>query len=87
MSSNEKTKSCGCQNRFGIPHFRVGEFTTQFRTILVGIGMLTGGTIWILTHGQMACRSPLLVALNISFWVFLLGKVCRVKFKGEKRSP
>ena len=29
------------------------EFTTQFRTYFSGwIGMFTGGTIWILTHGH-----------------------------------
>ena len=34
-----KTKhGCGCQNRFGIPFGLVGEFTTHFRTYLVGIG-------------------------------------------------
>ena len=70
----------GGQNRFGMPFWWVGEFTTHFRTyfsgdwdvhwghgiltqfwgapprlvFLVGIGMFTGGTIWILTHGQMA---------------------------------
>ena len=27
--------------------------------ILVGIGMFTGGTIWIWTHGQIALSSPL----------------------------
>ena len=34
-------------------HFGVGEFTTDFRTILVRIGMFTGGTFWILTHGHI----------------------------------
>ena len=34
---------CGGQYRFGL----VGD------CILVGIGMFSGGTIWILTHGQM----------------------------------
>ena len=29
----------GCQNRFGIPFWGIGEFTTHFRfPILVGIG-------------------------------------------------
>ena len=32
----------------------VGEFTTHFRTWFSGwIGMFTGGTIWILTHGKV----------------------------------
>ena len=30
---------------------------THFRTHLVGIGMFTGGTIWILTHGHMGASS------------------------------
>ena len=35
-------------------HFGVGEFTTHFRTYFSGwIGMFTGGTIWVLTHGHM----------------------------------
>ena len=33
--------------------FGVGEFTTHFRTDFSGwIGMFTGGTSWILTHGH-----------------------------------
>ena len=37
----------GCQNRFGIPFWSVGEFTTRFRTYFSGwIGKFTGGTIW-----------------------------------------
>ena len=44
---------CGCQSRFGIPLWLVGEFT-HVRTYSSGwIGMFTGGTIWILTHSQM----------------------------------
>ena len=39
----------------------VGEFTTHFRTYLSGwIGMVTGGTIWILTHGHMGGSSSFL---------------------------
>ena len=39
-------------------HFQVGEFTTHFRTYFAGwIGMFTGGTIWILTHGQLILSS------------------------------
>ena len=35
---------CGCQNRFGMPFWLVGEFTTHFRLpIFVGIGMFIGG--------------------------------------------
>ena len=33
--------------------FGVGEFTTHFGLFLVGIGMFTGGTIWMLTHGHL----------------------------------
>ena len=41
-------------------HLGVGEFTTHFRTYLSGwIGMFTGGTIWILTHGHMAAMGVL----------------------------
>ena len=37
----------------GIPFWLVGALTAHFRTYLSGwIGMFTGGTIWILTHGQ-----------------------------------
>ena len=36
----------------------VGEFTTHFRTYFSGwIGMFTGGTIWILTHGHLALEA------------------------------
>ena len=36
----------------GIPFW--DRCTTHFRTcILVGIGMFTGGTIWVLTHGHL----------------------------------
>ena len=36
-------------------HFGVGEFTTHFRTYFSGwIGMFTGGTIWVLTHGHLS---------------------------------
>ena len=35
----------GCQNRFGIPFWLVGEFTTLFRAYFSGwIGMFIGGT-------------------------------------------
>ena len=35
-------------------HFGVGEFTAHFRTYFSGwIGMVTGGMVWILTHGHM----------------------------------
>ena len=52
-----------------IPFWLVGEFATQFRSSilwwdwdvhwvydldLTGIGMFTGGTIWILTHGHIS---------------------------------
>ena len=44
----------GCQNRFGIPFWLVGEFSTHFRAYFSGwIGMFTGGTIWLLTHGPL----------------------------------
>ena len=37
-------------------HFGVGE-TPILEPILVGIGMFTGGTIWILPHGQDAINN------------------------------
>ena len=59
------------------PFWWVGEFTTHFRTylgstILVGIGhfrlpiglnrMVTGGTIWVLTHGRVRLNGPLVMS-------------------------
>ena len=39
-------------------HLGVGEFTTRFRSYSSGwIGMFTGGTIWLLTHGYMRNRA------------------------------
>ena len=35
----------------GIPFW--GRCTTHLKSILVGIGMFTGNTIWILTHGHV----------------------------------
>ena len=38
------SNGCGCQSRFGIPFWLVGEFTTHFRTYLVvGLGCSLGG--------------------------------------------
>ena len=35
-------------------HFGVGEFTTHFRNYFSGwIGMFTGSTIWLFTHGHV----------------------------------
>ena len=46
------TFGSGCQNRFGIS-FLGFWCTTHFRTHFSGwIGMFTGGTIWLLTHGH-----------------------------------
>ena len=41
------------QNRFGIPFWSVGEFTTHFRLpiLVVCHWDVTGGMIWVLTHG------------------------------------
>ena len=50
-----KTAACGYCPTLGQHqwyHFGVGEFTTHFSLFEWG-WMLTGGTIWILTHGQM----------------------------------
>ena len=44
-----KPYGCGGQNRFGIP-FWLGFGAPP---ILVEIGMLSGGAIWILTHGHI----------------------------------
>ena len=35
---------CGCQNRFGIPFWLVGEFTTHFRTYFNGDWDVRWGT-------------------------------------------
>ena len=37
-------------------HFGVFGAPPVLEPILVGIGMFTGGTIWILTHGYMTKR-------------------------------
>ena len=44
--------SDGCGSKPMGSHFGVGAPPTLVG-ILVGIGMFTGGTIWILTHGQI----------------------------------
>ena len=48
-------------------HFGVGQFTTHFKTYFSGwIGMFTGGTIWLLTHGHQTPApkfAPLFVSL------------------------
>ena len=51
-----RASGCGCQNRFGIPFWLVGDFTTHFRTYFSG----DWDVYWaygILTHGQvgLAC--------------------------------
>ena len=43
---------CGCQNRFGIPFWLVGEFTTQFRTYFSGDRDVHWG-YGLLTHGHV----------------------------------
>ena len=43
---------CGCQKRFGIPFWLVGEFTTHFRTYFSRDWDVYWG-YGILTHGQM----------------------------------
>ena len=46
-------------------HCGVGEFTTHFSfPILEGIGMFTGGMIWILTHGQIFALDNMEIVLN-----------------------
>ena len=45
----------------------LGEFTTHFREpIFVGIGMFTGGTIWVLTHDHLPGEDPR--TLGTSHW-------------------
>ena len=83
----QKPGGCGCQNRFGIPFlgFRcttgVGEFTTHFRLCFSGwIGMFTGNTIWLLTHGQVRPVLPGPLPADLSH-VFLPG---RLRCAGER---
>ena len=46
---------CGGQNRFGIPFWGFSVNSPPIlEPILVGIGMFTGVTIWILAHGHLA---------------------------------
>ena len=49
----------------GIPFFRVGA-PPVLGFILVGIGMFTGGTIWVLTHGHRIAQKT----RWINFWIF-----------------
>ena len=46
--SVHETNGCGCQSRFGIPFWLVGEFTTHFRTYFsgdyIGCSLGVGGT-------------------------------------------
>ena len=53
MCFDSCTHGCGGQNRFGIPFWGPGA-PLILELISVGVGMFTGGTIWILTHVQMA---------------------------------
>ena len=46
-----QTYGCGCQNRFGIPFWLVGEFTTHFRTNFSG-GWAVHWGYGLLTHGH-----------------------------------
>ena len=51
---------CGCQNRFGIPFWLAGEFTTHFRTYFSG--WIESDVHWgygILTHGHVGGRDEL----------------------------
>ena len=41
-------------NTNGIPFWLVGEFSAHVTYFSGWIGMFTGGTIWVLTHSQMA---------------------------------
>ena len=63
------------QNRFGIPFWWVGEFTTRFSRDFSGDWlMFTGSTIWILTHGHVKMRhaaQPKTYAIRESDRVFL----------------
>ena len=50
LPGDEKANSSG--SKAMVPFW--GRCTTHFRTYFSGIGRFTGGTIWILTHGQTA---------------------------------
>ena len=43
-------------------HFGVGA--PPFSSIVVGIGMFTGGTIWILTHGHVRLEIVQVICLD-----------------------
>ena len=46
MGSSKDFCGRGCQHRFGIPFWLVGEFTTHVTIYFSGIGMFTGGYPW-----------------------------------------
>ena len=58
-----------------------GGCTTHFRTYFTGwIGMLTGGTIWLLAHGQwevFACQKTILISgqtkVSVQAWLLLFS--------------
>ena len=54
--SGKCTSGCGSKPIMG-SHFGVGA-PPILEPILAGIGMFTGGTIWILTHGQVSQGPP-----------------------------
>ena len=56
--------------RFWIPFWKVGAIPPILEPILVGIGMFTGCTIWIWTHGHV------LVSVCRNLWGDLFGFVC-----------
>ena len=64
--------NCGCQYRFGIPFWLVGEFTTHFEPILVvGLGCSLGvwDSILILTHTHFEMNCGCQYRFGIPFWL------------------
>ena len=67
----QREKQNGCGSKPMGSHVGVGEFTIHFRTSFSGwIGMFTGGTIWLLTHGQICTAG--------------LGPCCRLGRHGQQ---
>ena len=60
-------------------HFGIGEFTTHFRLpiLVVGLGCSLGGTIWLLTHGQLVAEASRIILK----WAF--DKLVYIRWSGS----